>query len=90
MNNTRRKALAELRDRLESLGIDVEAIKEDLEVLRDEEQEYIDNMPENLQGGEKYENAENAVSSLELALDEFGNIIGSIESALESIETAEE
>ena len=40
MNNTRRKALEDINRKLED-------IKSDLEMLRDEEQEYIDNMPEN-------------------------------------------
>ena len=40
MNKIRRKALEEIRTKIED-------VKSDLEMLRDEEQEYIDNMPEN-------------------------------------------
>ena len=42
MNNTRRKALNKIAEELRE-------INERLEALRDEEQEYQENMPENLQ-----------------------------------------
>ena len=54
MNNARRKEISKIRDDLASLYSDIET-------LMDEEQEYLDNMPENLQGSEKYETAEDAV-----------------------------
>ena len=47
----------------------------------DEEQEYMDNMPENFQCSERYEKAEEAVASLEEALD-------SLDSAMEAIDNA--
>lgn len=50
-----------------------------LENARDEEQEFFDNMPENMQGGEKCQAAETAISSLEDA-------ISSIEEAMDSAE----
>lgn len=61
MNKPRRKALADIAERIESL-------REELETLRDEEQEYLDNMPENFQGSERYEQAEAAVDALDSAL----------------------
>lgn len=42
MNDTRRKRIMKLVDQLSD-------ISEELETIRDEEQEYIDNIPENLQ-----------------------------------------
>lgn len=44
-------------------------IKSSLEELRDAEEEYIDNMPENMQSGEKYDAAKQAVSDLDEAID---------------------
>lgn len=75
MNRTRRKCLANLSELLEELRISVET-------LRDEEQEYMDNMPENLQGSIRYEAAEEAVSNLEDAMDSIGDAISSIEEAM--------
>ena len=56
MNKVRRKALSELKDQIESL-------KSDLETLLEEEQEYLDNIPENMQSGERYETAEKTLKS---------------------------
>ena len=47
---------------------DIEQAKSLLEGARDEEQEYYDNMPENLQASDKGEAAENAVSNLDEAI----------------------
>ena len=76
MNKTRRKELEELYDTI------YEA-KDRLEMLHDEEEEYRDNIPENLQGSERYERAEEAVDALDSAMS-------SLEEALNYIETAKE
>lgn len=75
MNRVRRKELQELYD------IIYEA-KERLEMLHDEE-EYMDNIPENLQSSERYEKAEAAVDALDSA-------VSSLEEALDYIEEAQE
>lgn len=48
MNKVRRKELQELYDIISEA-------KDRLEMLHDEEEEYKDNMPENLQSSERYE-----------------------------------
>ena len=55
---------------------------ENLEILMNEEEEYKDNIPENLQNSERYEKAEEAcdnlyeaISNLEEALDYIENAI---------------
>ena len=53
MNNPRRKKLQAIIDQLEEL-------KSSLEELQEEEEECRDNMPENLQGSERYERADEA------------------------------
>ena len=60
MNKIRRKALADIQEQLETL-------KEELEALKEEEEDYRDNMPENLQGSERYEAAESACDNLDNA-----------------------
>ena len=74
MNKTRRKAL-------EKINAQIEDIVAGIEMLRDEEQEYIDNMPEGLQGSDKAEMAEDAVSSMESALERLADAANSIDEA---------
>jgi hypothetical protein len=76
MNKARRKELAEIQSRIEELKGTLEA------VLADEE-EYKDNMPENLQGSERYSAAENAVWELEVAVEKLQEVIDGIEAAAE-------
>lgn len=76
MNKQRRKELNEIISKLESL-------RDDLECLQNEEQDYYDNMPENLQCSERGERAEAAVSSLEDALYNIDSAIDSINEAIE-------
>ena len=74
MNKTRRKSLVEIASKLED-------IKAEIEALRDEEQDYYDNMPENLQGSERGEIAESAVYAMECAMDGIENAIDNLEEA---------
>ena len=76
MNRERRKALQEILDRLDD-------IRSDLYSIQEEEEEYRDNMPENLQGSERYEKADCAVSSLDDAYNAFDEIVYAIEEAME-------
>jgi hypothetical protein len=76
MNNNQRKELAKIIDRIED-------IKNDIEYVRDEEQEKIDNLPENLQGSEKYSLMEEAVSNLDYALSNLEDVVDNINLATE-------
>lgn len=76
MNKVRRKALDEVISKIEEA-------KELLENLQAEEEEYRDNMPENLQGSERYEAADAAVDNMSSAMDALDEAISSIESAQE-------
>lgn len=74
MNKIRRKALREIRDQ-------IEALKDRLDNLGEEEAEYLDNIPENLWGSERYEKAD-------AACDLLGDAFSSLEEAISSIEEA--
>lgn len=76
MNKVRRKQLDEVIAKIEEA-------KELLDVLREEEEEYRDNMPENLQGSEKYEMADEAIDNMSCAMDSLDEAISYIESAQE-------
>ncbi|WP_269477773.1 hypothetical protein [Hominibacterium faecale] len=74
MNNKRRKALSEISDKLKVL-------KSQLEDIVGDEEEYMDNMPESLQGSEKYDIAEQACDSLYDAVSGIEEAISAIEEA---------
>lgn len=73
MNKHRRTELSKLTERFDELTSMACELREQLEGIRDEEQEYYDNMPESLQGGEKGETAQSAIDAMEtviMALEE--------------------
>ena len=76
MNNQRRKDLNAIFCQLQNL-------QGDLENLLQEEQDYYDNMPENLQGGEKGEASESAINNMEEAISNVEEAISNIEAAVE-------
>jgi len=106
MNNDRRKAIRalypqceELRKIHEAAKVAVEAFREfaaelfgDVDTIMNEEQEYIENLPENLQQGDKAKVAEAAVEALseakdmldQLDVEEFDvdDVIGKLDEAI--------
>ena len=76
MNKQRRKEIREIMDRLGE-------IKSDLEMVRDDEQFYMDSIPENLTGSERYGKAEEAVSNLEGACDNLDEALEQLAAAME-------
>lgn len=55
-----------------------------LETLRDEEQEYFDNMPEGLQGGDKGSAAEEAISNLDEAIGYAEELVDQFDEAIKA------
>ena len=98
MNNARRKEIAaaiKLTNEAFRLFTDAKAAagaaREAVEAIRDDEQEYFDNMPEGLQGGDKGQVAEAAISQLEEAfsvLEEAENFEADLEGAVQFLEEA--
>jgi L-serine deaminase len=74
MNAERRKKIAEITATLEQA-------KAEIEMIKDEEQDYFDNMPESIQQGERGETAERAVESLGEAADDIDEIVSKLEEA---------
>lgn len=76
MNKDRRKAIREVIAKLETL-------RDEVESLLNEEQDYYDNMPEAFQNGDKGLAASDAISYMESAS-------GYIDNAIEELGCAEE
>jgi len=74
MNAKRRRQIAKVVTQIEGIQTEVESILSD-------EQEYVDNMPESLQIGERLESAEYAIDHLE-------QVDGGLEEALEMLREA--
>lgn len=74
MNKQRRKDIDTIIQALEE-------IREQIQFVLEEEQEYLDNIPENLQNSEKHETAQTAVSELEEADGSIDDIIEHLENA---------
>ena len=68
MNNARRKRISKIADALNEL-------KDQIDELHSEEEEVLDNIPESLQGTERYVIAENAVDMLESASSGLEDVI---------------
>ena len=90
MNKTRRQTIDKIKQRIaEEIPTDIiSSILEDIEAIKDEEQESLDNMPENLQGSERYEASEAAVDSLDEAYSALEELNDNIQNALDYLEDA--
>lgn len=71
MNKQRRQKIKEIRQRIENC-------KNDLRVVLDEEQDYFDNMPENLQGSLRGSDSEEAIDVMENCIDELDEVINGL------------
>ncbi len=76
MNKPRRKTLKELSNQLSD-------VRDTLEMVKDEEEEYRDNIPENLQGSEKYEKTDAYCDSLYEDVSNLEEAIEQIQSTIE-------
>lgn len=72
MNNARRKQLGKWLK-------DLEGIKNELESICSDEQDYFDNMPENLQGSQRGCDSEEAIGQMEEAVSSIEEAISIIE-----------
>lgn len=72
MNKVRRANIKETVDL-------IERVKSVLERILDEEQDYYDNIPENLQSSQRAEDSEDAISNLEDAISNLEEAIGNLE-----------
>lgn len=89
MNKDRRKQIDAIIKRLEEeLTPLIEEIKTDIENVRDEEQDYWDNMPESFQNGEKGERAQASIDALEYVVSDIEDI--DIDTLISNLNEAQE
>lgn len=75
MNTERRKQIEAIKGRIASMLEDAALIVSEVESIRDDEQEYRDNMPESFGEGEKGEKADAAIAALEQVIEDLESLI---------------
>lgn len=68
MNKQRRQKIREVRKEIKNC-------KDNLQKILDEEQDYFDNMPENLQGSMRGSDSEDAIDTMESCIEDLENVI---------------
>ena len=66
------------RQRIRDVRREIESCKESLQKILDEEQDYFDNMPENLQGSMRGSDSEDAIDTMETCIEDLENIINEL------------
>ena len=91
MNNARRKWLRSIVEQLETVHTNLETIKEeDLDSLRDEEQEAYDNLPCGIQESDRGCRMEEIISEMEDALSSLEYAMDNLSEACEYLVSASE
>lgn len=85
MNKQRRAVLEDIIQRLNSASEIIADALDDLNGAKDEEQEYFDVMPESLQGGERGQAAEEAISWMEDASGNLEDVVSTLDDAMATI-----
>jgi hypothetical protein len=86
MNKMRRKELMEWVKKAKDWATHGEELKSELENICSDEQDYFDNMPENLQGSQRGMDAEEAIDAMNEAIESMDNAIEAAEEAASCIE----
>lgn len=71
----------ERRNEIKKIIKNVEEIRSNIELILDDEQDYYDNMPENLQGGDRGITSEEAIDNLQEAINNIEETISFLENA---------
>lgn len=66
------------REKIRKINVMIEAALEELRTVLDEEQDYYDNIPENLLGSERAEASEEAIDIISDSIDSIEEVIESI------------
>ena len=86
MNKNRRKELMAWVKKADAWATQGEDLRSELECICSDEQEYFDNMPENLQGSMRGMDAEEAIAAMNEAIASLDNAIDSANEAASCID----
>ena len=92
MNNARRKEIKAtiqlLKELVKTTSVEFDNIKSEIESIQDKEQEALDNMPESMEGSERYSAIEEALENLQSALDVMDEADSAFSSATDEVISA--
>ncbi len=86
MNKNRRKELMEWVKKAEDWAAQGEELKDVLENICSEEDDYFNNIPENLQSSQRAMDAEEAIDAMNEAIESMGNAIEAAEEAASCVD----
>lgn len=72
MNNKR-------REQLNNVVLKLQSLEQEISNIYDDESEYLENMPENLQSSERYEASERACDTLSDTTDDIDELIKNLQ-----------
>lgn len=75
MNNQRRKEINNVKEEIKFLLEKTKMVKTEIERIQDDEQDYLDNMPENLQYSMRAEDSQEAIDNFGDAIDCLDEVI---------------
>ena len=86
MNKDRRKRLEALSGRLEDVRTELQDIIDEIDAIKEEEQEAYDNLPESLQESERGCTMQENIDSLDYAIDiDFDTVIDDIDGYIQEV-----
>lgn len=88
MNKERRKQIQEIVEELNSIKDRLSELISDIESLEEEEQEYFDNIPENLLSSQRACDSEEAIDYLYSGKHELEDTMCYIDAAIDDLENA--
>lgn len=90
MNKERRKELSRANDMLEEIRDKLGEVQDIIDNCKSEEEDYRDNMPENMQNSDRYYAADSAIDEMQEAYDALTDMIDNIDDISGHIEAASE
>lgn len=90
MNNDRRKRIKQILDIVSDISHKCNTLSSLVQDILDEESESLSNMPENLEGSDRWQSISDAVDNLEDARDSIDEMIENLSSAESSMQKAAE
>lgn len=88
MNSARRLQIKKIISELAKIKTNIDSVAENIATIKADEEDYRDDIPENLQGSDRYYKADEACDNIESAINDLDSIKEELESALDSLEEA--
>lgn len=85
MNKGRRTAIEMLNEKIPPIKEELSSICDGIDLMKDEEDDYRESIPENLMSGTNYINSEECSEKMQEAIDDVQAAIDELDSAMEHL-----